>query len=41
MTDVGKKKPLLIVDGFGFIFSAYHVQPPLTSPTGILVGAIY
>jgi len=41
MTDVEKKKPLLIVDGFGFIFRAYHVQPPLTSPTGIPVGAIY
>lgn len=42
MTDKNKaRKPLIIVDGFGFIFRAYHVQPPLTSPKGDPVGAIY
>ena len=41
MTDIQKPKPLIIVDGFGFIFRAYHVQPPLSSPAGDPVGAIY
>lgn len=41
MSKLVHKKPLLIVDGYGFIFRAYHVQPPLTSPAGNPVGAIY
>ena len=41
MTNIKNSKPLIIVDGFGFIFRAYHVQPPLTSPAGDPVGAIY
>ncbi len=32
---------LYIVDGYGFVFRAYHVMPPLTNPEGTPVGAVY
>ncbi len=35
-------RPLLLVDGSGFIFRAYHALPPLTRPgDGTPVGAVY
>jgi DNA polymerase-1 len=34
-------KTTLIIDGYGFIFRAYHSLPPLTNPKGTPVGAVY
>jgi len=36
-----RKKHLFIVDGYGFVFRAYHSMPPLTRPDGTPVGALY
>jgi DNA polymerase I len=32
---------LLLIDGSGFIFRAYHKMPPLTHPDGTPTGAVY
>lgn len=36
-----EKKNLLVIDGYGFVFRAYHVQPTLTAPDGKPIGAVY
>ncbi len=38
--DVATRK-LYLVDGYGFVFRAYHVMPPLSNPEGVPVGAVY
>ncbi len=34
-------KKIAIIDGYGFVFRAYHSLPPLTNPSGVPVGAVY
>ncbi len=40
MTKDGAKR-LILVDGSGYIFRAYHALPPLTRKDGTAVGAVY
>jgi len=34
-------KKIALIDGYGFVFRAYHSMPPLTNPEGTPVGAVY
>ncbi len=34
-------KKLFIIDGYSFVFRAYHSMPPLSSPNGTPIGAAY
>jgi len=36
-----KQKHLFLIDGYSFVFRAYHSLPPMTSPNGIPVNAVY
>jgi DNA polymerase-1 len=38
---MSKDKNLVIIDGYGFIFRAFYSMPPLTTPIGSPIGAIY
>lgn len=40
-SDAPDRSRLLLVDGSGYIFRAYHSLPPLTRPDGTAVGAVY
>ena len=44
-SDLGKpvsgKPHLVLIDGSGFIFRAFHALPPMSSPQGVPVNAVY
>ena len=35
------KPPLVLIDGSGFIFRAFHALPPMTRPDGVPVNAVF
>jgi len=39
--ETNKQKHLFLIDGYSFVFRAYHSLPPMTSPNGIPVNAVY
>ncbi|MDE2006892.1 MAG: DNA polymerase I [Rhodospirillales bacterium] len=39
-TEAGTK-PLVLIDGSGFIFRAFHALPPMTRPDGVPVNAVF
>ncbi|MCA1955719.1 DNA polymerase I [Zymomonas sp.] len=41
MTEHSDKPHLILIDGSGYIFRAYHRLPPLTNKAGLPAGAVY
>lgn len=41
ITNQPDKRKLYLVDGYGFLFRAYHVMPPFSNPEGTPVGGVY
>ncbi|MBX9748726.1 MAG: DNA polymerase I [Roseococcus sp.] len=40
-TDIGADPHLILIDGSGYIFRAYHALPPMTRPDGTPVNAVF
>ncbi len=40
MNDLNSDKHLILIDGSGFIFRAYHALPPLRKSDGTPTGAV-
>ncbi len=38
---IAMPKKIYLIDGYSFLFRAYHSLPPLTNPAGTPVGAVY
>jgi DNA polymerase-1 len=41
MSSNNGKERLIIIDGYGFVFRAYHSMPTLTNPKGVPIGAVF
>ena len=35
------EKPIILVDGSSYLYRAFHALPPMTSPDGTPVNAVY
>ncbi len=41
MSSASPSRRILLIDGYGFVFRAYHSMPALTRPDGAPIGAVY
>ena len=37
----GAARHLILIDGSGYIFRAFHAMPPMTNPAGVPVNAVF